>query len=1540
MAYITKKTTVDGIKPIGSNLYGTCSTASGTATKTVSMPDFNVLVEGVTIHVYFENDNTADNATLKVGSTAAKPIRYNGQAGGSWEAGGFISFTYYNESWIQNDITIAGVTYTFTINDHAMTISGSDGSTQTITLPDNNTTYTLSKSGSTITLMGSDGSTTSVTDDNTTYSGMTQAQGEAGTSTTKMVISPKVLHDVVEALDDDTTYSIGISGHTITLTPSEGTPQSVTVPDNNTTYTISKSGNTVTLTGSDGSTQTITLPDNNTTYTLSKSGSTITLMGSDGSTTSVTDDNTTYSGMTQAQGEAGTSTTKMVISPKVLHDVVEALDDDTTYSIGISGHTITLTPSEGTPQSVTVPDNNTTYTISKSGNTVTLTGSDGSTQTFTDSDTTYSAGTGLQLSGTTFSAKLGYTTSGNNRKVQADANGNLYVVQKDSNTTYSLTQDASDGHKITLTPSSGTAQTVTIPDNDTKYTAGTGLSLSGTQFSANLGYTTSGNNRAVLADSNGKLYVTQKDDNTTYTAGAGLSLSGTEFSAKTGYTTSGNNRKVQTDSNGNLYVVQKDDNTTYTAGDGLQLSGTEFSAKTGYTTSGNNRAVQTDANGNLYVVQKDSNTTYSLTQDASDGHKITLTPSSGTAQTVTIPDNDTKYTAGTGLSLSGTQFSANLGYTTSGNNRAVLADSNGKLYVTQKDDNTTYTAGAGLSLSGTEFSAKTGYTTSGNNRKVQTDSNGNLYVVQKDDNTTYTAGDGLQLSGTEFSAKTGYTTSGNNRAVQTDANGNLYVVQKDSNDNTFKAFYGTCNTAAATATKDVTLAVTTGWQLVAGTVVGVKFTNTNTAQNPKLNINGTGAKSIYVNTAVLTTSNLWYAGEASRVHYYMYDGSQWIFMGHSYDWNSNTTYTAGTGLDLDGTEFNHSNSVTAVTAEGLRKVKYDAQGHITGSSAVAKADITALGIPGSDTNNRRGFYGTCTTAAATAAKVVTLGSTAGWELVAGTIVGVKFSYTNTASNPTLNVNSSGAKSIIYNTGTITTSNLDKAGYASRVEYYMYDGTNWVWINWGANTTYTAGTGLDLDGTEFNHSNSVTAVTAEGLRKVKYDAQGHITGSSAVAKADITALGIPGSDTNNRRGFYGTCTTAAATAAKVVTLGSTAGWELVAGTIVGVKFSYTNTASNPTLNVNSSGAKSIIYNTGTITTSNLDKAGYASRVEYYMYDGTNWVWINWGVDDNSTYYLQTYTTRQTDADVAWHSNNYIKYLLATSTMTSNKPTFTGSGSAKTARNGQILHLSWDTDRGLDAQIAVTNKGDMLSTRGGAGLEGGVQKWTEWVSYARADHAIDTITRSGTTFTATRADGTTFTFTQQDNNTWHANTASAEGYVAKGSGHANKVWKTDADEVPAWRDEAKYPIFIATGTSGAMTNLSNNVTTQIPLTVTGTNLSGNVGSTLALNSTAHAIAITGEGLYRITASVYIKPTANSMIGAYIMYNTDSTSFSGAVECASSLSYATTTGSATNITRTIDVPRNSTVYVFLCGRAVGTTGKAFNSNPATFIEVEQIR
>ena len=62
----------------------------------------------------------------------------------------------------------------------------------------------------------------------------------------------------------------------------------------------------------------------------------------------------------------------------------------------------------------------------------------------------------ITRSGTTFTA------------TRAD-NTTFTFTQQDNNTntTYTLTQDSSDGHKITLTPSSGSATTITIPDNNT-----------------------------------------------------------------------------------------------------------------------------------------------------------------------------------------------------------------------------------------------------------------------------------------------------------------------------------------------------------------------------------------------------------------------------------------------------------------------------------------------------------------------------------------------------------------------------------------------------------------------------------------------------------------------------------------------------------------------------------------------------------------------------------------------------------------------------------------------------------------------------------------------------------------------------------------------------------------------------------------------------------------------------------------------------------------------------------------------------------------
>ena len=80
--------------------------------------------------------------------------------------------------------------------------------------------------------------------------------------------------------------------------------------------------------------------------------------------------------------------------------------------------------------------------------------------------------------------------------------------------------------------------------------------------------------------------------------------------------------------------------------------------------------------------------------------------------------------------------------------------------------------------------------------------------------------------------------------------------------------YVTCSTGASTAAKTASL---TGFTLATGSRVFVKFSNTNTAANPTLNINSTGAKSIYINGAAVETYYL----QAGCVYEFVYNGTQW-----------------------------------------------------------------------------------------------------------------------------------------------------------------------------------------------------------------------------------------------------------------------------------------------------------------------------------------------------------------------------------------------------------------------------------------------------------------------------------------------------------------------------------------------------------------------------------------------------------------------------------------------------------------------------------------
>ena len=162
---------------------------------------------------------------------------------------------------------------------------------------------------------------------------------------------------------------------------------------------------------------------------------------------------------------------------------------------------------------------------------------------------------------------------------------------------------------------------------------------------------------------------------------------------------------------------------------------------------------------------------------------------------------------------------------------------------------------------------------------------------------------------------------------------------------------------------------------------------------------------------------------------------------------------------------------------------------------------------------------------------------------------------------------------------------------------------------GATTAAEALTklGLTATATELNYVDGVTSNIQTQL-----DGKLATTGTAAATTKLATARTIDGVsfDGNAAITHYGTCSTAADTAAKTVSL---TGFTLVTGAKVAVKFTVTNSAANPTLNVNSTGAKAIYYKNAAISTSYL-KANY---IYEFIYDGTNYILVG-DIDTNTTY----------------------------------------------------------------------------------------------------------------------------------------------------------------------------------------------------------------------------------------------------------------------------------------------------------------------------------
>ncbi len=112
------------------------------------------------------------------------------------------------------------------------------------------------------------------------------------------------------------------------------------------------------------------------------------------------------------------------------------------------------------------------------GSNVSITNADGSI-TIASTDTTYSAGTGLSLTGTTFAIDAGLNDL-TDANISTPAAGNVLIY--DATNSYFENALITAGSNVTITNADGSI-TIAASDTNTTYTAGSGLTLSGTEFS-------------------------------------------------------------------------------------------------------------------------------------------------------------------------------------------------------------------------------------------------------------------------------------------------------------------------------------------------------------------------------------------------------------------------------------------------------------------------------------------------------------------------------------------------------------------------------------------------------------------------------------------------------------------------------------------------------------------------------------------------------------------------------------------------------------------------------------------------------------------------------------------------------------------------------------------------------------------------------------------------------------------------------------------------------------------------------------------------
>ena len=464
---------------------------------------------------------------------------------------------------------------------------------------------------------------------------------------------------------------------------------------------------------------------------------------------------------------------------------------------------------------------------------------------------------------------------------------------------------------------------------------------------------------------------------------------------------------------------------------------------------------------------------------------------------------------------------------------------------------------------------------------------------------------------------------------------------------------------------------------------------------------------------------------------------------NSFDGSANITYTLN---DIGAAPGSTSTATTAATAQWYRVAQtaagmnrnlgiFTIENTVSGKHSItqlnvgvnyglnptiqqlAHSDYSTAGITKArivyhtSYNNNYAYLEVYQAAATAATMNVVLSNNIGWTLVTPNTVGsIPSGYTSkeiTLVNNKIVANIQGnvsgsSGSCTGNAATATKATQDSAGQqinttyikglsvsGKTITYTKGDGTTGTITTQDTNTTYTADTGIKLNGTKFQHTNSVTAGTAQGdanktlswggtftIPTVTYDAQGHITGKGTTT---MTMPSNPNSDTK--------VTNTLNTTAKAYITGTTS-----ASTNTGTQVFDTGVYLDTTAGVLTAGTfkGKLTGNADSATKATQDSAGQQINTTYIKALSVSGKTITNTKGDGTT---GTITTQDTNTDTHHQAKNIVG---ASTTATANATSSNGSTYLNLIENGAVRSTHKITGSGATTVTSDSNGNITISS----------------------------------------------------------------------------------------------------------------------------------------------------------------------------------------------------------------------------------------------------